>query len=322
MGEDLLQYIDQQLRSGYQPAAIRSYLVNAGYSSQDVEQAFSVLQNRYAHPYYSSQGQDPAAVYREQMRKMGYTEKQIEDYLESQGLVHVPEQKKRFDLSEDLAKLDRLLERFNISRSTFFLVCGGIFCIVAMLTVIILISGGGKNPPAPVYTGPDDVTVPDETEDVDEPLFPDIEEEEVPDTTEPEPFEDDNNTPPDDIFVDADDAQDTPSGPSSVVDSGTSLAGSASAFEVRMQDIISLAATNVDAAKVACEEFEEQVYGDICFSQIASKTDNQAFCSYIENSQKHDECLIRQAMKFNDFSGCATYKTERLKKTCEELSGG
>jgi hypothetical protein len=315
MGEDLVSYLDQQLHAGYSIAQLKGYLLQVGYSEAQIDQALSNLHGQYSQAYYptvAQQPQDTAAIYEEQMRKMGYSEDQIQAYLQSQGLS----QQKKLDLQQDLAHFEDVLARFHISLKTFLILCIGLFCIAAMVTVLIMMSGSDTPVSEPETFEPVvDDSFDDPFEDSPDDGQENIDKEEnVTDvTTETSPA---NLSPVDDPF--ADPIDDTgPDEPSfDVIPSPQET----TTFETEIPDIIALAATDPMVAKQRCQEFSDDIYIDECFYQLTSETDNVVFCSYIADEGKHDRCLLNYAMKFNDFSRCGQYKTD-LRKTCEEISG-
>jgi hypothetical protein len=353
MGDDLVTYIDQQLRAGYNVADLKTYLTQAGYSQSQVDQAFSQLDSQYSQEYYStetptSQPQNTAAIYREQMQNMGYPEEQIDAYLKSQGLLNQKPQKKDiFNLTADLALLEKTLAKFNISLKTFFILCGGLFCIIVMVTALIMLLGGkNESTPPQVYnydedsgdTTIDDDNVFDDDYDDDD-TSTDIEDDipavppddigdDIPDDFT---FDDDGSSdntgdndyipPPADDPVDTTDDVPPNDVPDNTGDDFYVDDSQVGGFEVELQEVLSIAAADPMTAKQRCEGFGEQIYSDECFYQLTTKTDNVVFCSYVTNNAKHDRCLLNYAMKFNDFTRCAQYKTD-LKTTCEEISGG
>ena len=315
MGEDLVSYLDQQLHAGYSIGQLKGYLLQAGYSESQIDQALAALHGQYSQPYYptaAQQPQDTAAIYEEQMRKMGYSEEQIQAYLQSQGL----EKQKGLSLRADMAHFEQLLERFHISLKTFIILCVGLFCVAAMTTVLLMMGGSESSS---IGDGPTEIFDPEPIDDSFEDPFDDTSQQPEENISEDMQDVPENLSPVEDPFADpvSDDPEPISDGPSFDV---IPTQRETTTFETEIPDIIAQAGTDPMVAKQRCQEFSDDIYVDECFYQLTSETDNVVFCSYIADEGKHDRCLLNYAMKFNDFSRCGQYKTD-LKKTCEEISG-
>ncbi|MFW5746969.1 MAG: hypothetical protein ACOCWQ_05480 [Nanoarchaeota archaeon] len=360
MATDLLQYIDQQLRAGYSLEQVKTYLVQSGYAPHMIDQAVQTLHTQYSSSYYppapevQQTPQATAEIYVEQLRKMGYDEQQIEQYLQSIGM-QMP--KKSLDLHADIQSFQGMLARFHLSLSTFIIICVGIFCIIAMATAIVLISSGSEGTKMRDETLEEtqdtDPEVDEDQNDTGNDFWDDAGQEALPGSTDGQSTdapqnhsgvsdavgeEDPGDTDDDNVFTQPsadpsgsdlwetgndhqeDDDQQQVSQGDPTQEYLRQEQESVQSFETQLLEIAQLAATDKKNAKQRCEQFEEKVYQDECFYQITRKTDNIAFCSYISDDQRHDRCLMNQAMKTNDFSGCSQYRTA-LRETCEELVG-
>jgi len=322
----LSDYINEQLRAGYNVADVKTYLAQQGYTQSQIDEAFNSLNSKYNQSYYPSQEsntqdnkQETSEVYRQQLQQMGYSEDQIQAYLQQQNLPQQhQEQNKSMSLSDDLEKLNNLLSRFGLSMKTFIIICVGLFCIIAMVTAMILMSGPSTPKPI-IYNEPNEPIENDPFEDDfpikdDEPIInePDDEPEVIiDDKPNEDPITDDE--PDEDPFSDEPEVI-TPTKPPKREESQVET------FEFKLKEIISTASTDKEGSKAKCESFDETIYTDECFYQLTVKTTDIVYCSYISNDAKHDRCLMNHAMKVNDFSGCAKYKTLDLKTTCEELA--
>lgn len=312
MGQDMIDYIDRQLRSGYDLESIKSVLANSGYTTQQIEGWIAQLYQRYEQ-YYPAQQQQ---VYAEQMQKMGYQPSQISSFMQAKSSGE--KGRVRAKMEHDMSVFTQMLERFHLSVSTFIILIVGLFCIAAMVTVLLLLGASSSTDRAPTIDVSSDQPADDaDIDDFD--IFNDEDVDTVADDVKSASDDPDVASETDIAPISVDD--DFSADPFEKKDSKTSALPSSesdlASFESLLDD--ALMAQDPQLAQQRCRSMSTQTYEDECFYQISQAYSNSALCTFITDEEKHDRCLLTLGMRTNAFTDCASYKTD-LKGTCEELS--
>lgn len=80
-----------------------------------------------------------------------------------------------------------------------------------------------------------------------------------------------------------------------------------------------LAVSDVSSAKSACDGLVQRVFVDACLSDVAEVSGSKDICKDVVDADVRDACLIPFAYK-NDFSVCADLTNSYMKNSCFSLS--
>ncbi|PIN85972.1 hypothetical protein COV19_07180 [Candidatus Woesearchaeota archaeon CG10_big_fil_rev_8_21_14_0_10_44_13] len=286
MNQQLVSYIQQQLRSGYDLNSIKSFLIQQGYNVKDVEESVSfVNQQRLSSlvDYIRSslgRGIDPDTL-RAQLSSSGYP---------------MP------DINEALSKATKRGSKFPSSAVLIILVALVIFGPGLFYFWPSSKAGGTTGPDiTETGTGAEDQgiafeknpTVSAETP----PPQEEIGQEAVRDTGTAE--EEDFQIPP---------AAEQPS--AEQVD----FASETSDFESLMDRASK--ETDAERAMDICSKAENSMYKDACYDQLSKSFDNSAICAKIEDEEIRDQCYLRVVLKNKDYSLCENIVDSNLYNSC------
>lgn len=288
MNQQLVNYIQQQLKSGYDVNSIKNFLLQQGYNAKDVNEAVEFVNMHrlsslidYAKASLSK-GTDPDTI-KSQLLASGY---------------QMP------DINEALAKAGQKPSKLPTST-------------ILIVLVALVIFGLGLFFFWP--SGPEETTSPGiidyGAEDFEEDTGPAIAFETEPTVSfEKEPemeygFEEDLYEEDEDLFEEFEEEEEFEE---------MDFSAETSDFE----DLIERASqeTNIDSALSICKEAENTMYMDACYAQLSKTFDSSAICAKITDESLRDECYLRIVLKNKDSSLCENIIDSSLYNSCTSIS--
>jgi hypothetical protein len=92
--------------------------------------------------------------------------------------------------------------------------------------------------------------------------------------------------------------------------------GAADPTQKLIDEIMEIADNNPEQAAVRCEEIESAVVADICFTELAKTTSNNAFCERVYSSDAKDKCFMYFVMSLDQFQLCEQIEKRILQNSC------
>ncbi|MFO8016348.1 MAG: hypothetical protein R6U32_04535 [Candidatus Woesearchaeota archaeon] len=330
MNQQLISYIQQQIKNGYDLNSIRNFLLQQGYNPDEVnESAEFVNKQRLSSliEYVKSslkQGNDPDSI-RSQLSASGYA---------------MP------DINEALKEAGKSSSKFPVKTLVIVLVALVVF---GLGLLFFWPSGEAEEATGPDMTEGGDTGSPrqdmaDEEDTGDDLGFDtektvSFEDEEDDGTGEDEGFETgETNQSPDENMtgegietggetqdeLEEEDAQDEFEEVFSEENGGEENSAEDSDFSSKTSDFDSLIdeasdEENVDKALELCKKEENEMYRDACYDQLSKTFESVAICEKIHDQALQDSCYLRVVLKKRDYSLCENIVDSSLKSSCESL---
>ena len=288
MNQQLVDYIQQQVKNGYNLSAIKDFLIKQGYSQNDVNEAIN---------FVSQQRLLPIINYIQDNLSRGVDQDTIKARLLAMG-YQAP------DINEALS---RSLVKKGVQIPT-------ILIIVLVASVIFGLGLFFLWPKAPQETaGPSIIeTGGAGAGETTTPKF------ETKPTVELKETKEEKPTEYADIVMPKPEVEENVTGAEQPApEEKPAVTEDMSEFE----DIINKASkeTNVDNAVNICKGTDNAMYRDACYDQLSKSFDSSALCAKIEDQSLRDSCYMSIVMKKKDYTLCNDIIDASLKGSCESL---
>lgn len=86
-----------------------------------------------------------------------------------------------------------------------------------------------------------------------------------------------------------------------------------------IDEIMEIAESNPEQAAARCDSIEDAYASDTCYSELAKKTSNNAFCTLVSDTDRRDKCYMYFVMTFDQFQLCEDIEKRILQNSCYSI---
>lgn len=281
MDQQLVSYIQQQLKNGYDINSIQNFLIQQGYPQKDVSEAAGFVNRQrlssladYARVSLS-RGIDPDTI-KSQLLASGYLIQDINQALSDAQTTHKPLPAKTI--------LIVLVALVIFGLGLFFFWPSGKAGDTTRPDIIEENNTAGTTPAVSFDTEPTVSFDDEETEPAGG-----YEREQI----KEEPF---------------------PEAPAKEKTNAEEFSAETSDFD----SLIERASkeTDVDSALKMCNGEKNSMYRDACYDQLSKTFESSAICAKMEDETVRDQCYLRIVLKNKDYTLCSSIADQSLKESC------
>lgn len=301
MDQQIVSYIQQQVKAGYDIRSITSFLMHQGYDPNSINEAAEFVNSQrlsslieYVRALMANRA-DPDTI-KSQLLASGYPISDI-----NQAFSHV-QKKTRFP-SLAIFMILVALVIFGLGLFFFWPRSGG--GETASPDIIPAETDEGLND----NMGSEDITFDTESTVSFDTAADEDEGFETEDSGQMQGSDEE-----DIIFEQAEQASEEPLGSE---EGDTEFSSETEDFE----DLIDRASkeSNVDSALSICEKEKNEMYKDACYDQLSKTFESSAICTKISDESLRDSCYLRIVLKSKDYSLCGSIMDSNLYSSCLSL---